>query len=63
MDKTEFQIILQGAIVGNHNDFEKLITLYDPLIDKHCFINGKRDDDLKQYLLMHLALNINKFII
>lgn len=24
---------------------------------------GKRDDDLKQYLLMHLALNINKFII
>ena len=26
-------------------------------------INGKRDDDLKQYLLMHLALNINKFII
>ena len=41
MDKTEFQIILQGAIAGNHNDFEKLITLYDPLIDKHCFINGK----------------------
>lgn len=47
----------------NHNDFEKLITLYDPLIDKHCFINGKHDDDLKQYLLMHLALNISKFII
>lgn len=27
MDKTEFQIVLQGAIAGNHNDFEKLITL------------------------------------
>ena len=27
MDKTEFQIVLQGAIAGNHNDFEKLISL------------------------------------
>ena len=63
MDKTEFQIILQGAIAGNHNEFEKLITRYDHMIYKHCFINGKSDDDLKQYLLMHLALNINKFII
>ena len=63
MDKTEFQIVLQGAIAGNHNDFEKLISLYDPLIEKHCYINVKPDEDLKQYLLMHLALNINKFII
>ena len=49
------------------NEFKQYLlgigTLYDPLIDKHCFINGKHDDDLKQYLLMHLALNISKFII
>ena len=61
MDKEMFRITLQGAVAGNHGDFEKIIELYAPLIDKHCYINGKHD--LRQYILMHIALKISKFII
>ena len=52
MDKNLFRVTLQGAVAGNHDDFLKIITLYAPLIE-----------DLHQYILMHIALKISKFII
>ena len=63
MDKELFRITLQGAVAGNHDDFLKIIELYEPLISNHCYINGKFDADLHQYVLMHIALKISKFII
>ena len=63
MDKEEFRFVLQGAVAGNHNDFERIIKLYDPLIRNNCYVNGKFDDDLYQYILMRIALKISKFII
>lgn len=63
MNKDIFRITLQGAVAGNHDDFLKIIELYEPLISKHCYINGKFDEDLQQYILMHIALKISKFII
>lgn len=63
MDRSLFRVTLQGAVAGNHNDFEKIIEMYAPLIDNHSFINGKLDPDLRQYILMHIALKISKFII
>lgn len=63
MDKELFRITLQGAVAGNHDDFIKIIDLYEPLIKRHCYINGKFDEDLQQYILMHIALKISKFII
>lgn len=63
MDKKQFRVVLQGAVAGNHDDFEKLIKLYDPLIRNNCYINGQFDEDLYQYILMHIALKICKFII
>ena len=61
MTKEEFEKTLQGAVAGRHDDLEVLLALYAPLIRKHSFINGKFDEDLHQYLLIHVALNINKF--
>ena len=52
MDKDLFRITLQGAVAGNHDDFEKIVDLYAPLIEHHCYINGKYDEDLHQYILM-----------
>lgn len=63
MDKDTFRITLQGAVAGDHSDFEKIIELYTPLIKKHCYINGRYDEDLQQYILMNIALKISKFII
>ena len=46
MNADEFRDILQGAITGNHRDLEAILELYK---------------DLKQYILIHIALNISKF--
>ena len=61
MDRDLFRITLQGAVAGNHDDFERIIDLYAPLIEHHCYINGKYDEDLHQYILMRIALKISKF--
>lgn len=63
MDKTEFRQILHGAVAGSHRDLERLLELYAPMIRKHAYVNGEFNDDLYQYLLIHIALNIHKFIL
>lgn len=63
MKPEEFRKILQEAIEGSHEALEKLLKLYDPLISKYSWVNGKFDEDLKQYILIHIALNISKFSI
>lgn len=61
MTKNEFKEILHGAVAGRHDDLEKILELYEPLIRKHSYHNGVFNEDLHQYLLIHIALNINKF--
>ena len=61
MNKGEFRSILIGAVSGNHEDLEKILELYMPLIEKNSYLNGNRDEDLKQYLMIHIALQIGKF--
>ncbi|MBD5092873.1 MAG: helix-turn-helix domain-containing protein [Subdoligranulum sp.] len=54
-------MILQGAVAGRHEDLEKIFDLYMPLINKHSIWNGQLDEDLRQYIMIHIALNISKF--
>lgn len=61
MTKSEFAAILQGAIAGQHDDLERILELYSPLIEKHSYCQGAYNEDLHQYLLIHIALNISKF--
>lgn len=61
MKPEEFRRILEEAIMGSHEALEKILELYDPLINKHSWVNGRFDEDLKQYILIHIALNISKF--
>lgn len=63
MQKNEFAQILRGAVAGSHDDLEILLAEYEPLIRKYSYIQGAFDEDLHQYLLIHIALNIHKFII
>ncbi len=63
MDNSEFHQILQGAVAGSHRDLEILLELYAPLIRKHAYIDGEFSEELYQYLLIHIALNIHKFIL
>ena len=63
MRPEEFRLTLQAAIAGSHEALEKLFELYTPLIDKHSRVNGQIDEDLRQYIMIHIALNISKFAI
>lgn len=59
----EFERLLSSAIVGNKNDMEKILLLYRPLIDKMSYVEGVLDEDLRQYLMLHIINNIGKFLI
>ena len=63
MRNEEFASVLKGAVAGRHEDLEIILRLYEPLIHKHSFHEGKYSEDLHQYLLIHIALNINKFLL
>ena len=61
MDNQQFAAVLQGAVAGRHEDLEQILELYEPLIRKHFLHSGTFNEDLHQYLLIHIALNISKF--
>lgn len=63
MKHEEFRRILQSAIAGNNTDIEKLLQMYGPLINANSYIRGKLDEDLRQYILMHIIKNLSKFTI
>ena len=61
MTPDEFHRILKEAVGGSHEALEILMHLYEPLIRKHSMIDGELDEDLRQYIMIHIALNISKF--
>ena len=63
MSSEEFRRILEQAVAGSHEALEKILNLYMPLINHNSVINGVLDEDCKQYILIHIALNIGKFIL
>ncbi len=63
MTNIEFRNILTSAVAGEHYALEIILKQYSPLINRYSVIDGKLDEDLRQYILMHIALNIGKFSI
>lgn len=63
MSSEEFRRILEQAVAGSHEALEKILNLYMPLINHNSVINGVLDEDCKQYIMIHIALNIGKFIL
>ncbi len=61
MNASEFKKVLQGAVLGNHRDLESIMELYMPMIEHNPYLYGRLDEDLKQYIFIHIALNISKF--
>lgn len=57
----EFRTTLEAAVAGSHEALEEIMRLYEPLIRKYSCIDGKPDEDLRQYIMIHIALNIGKF--
>ena len=60
MTPDEFHRILKEDVDGSHEALEILLHLYEPLIRKHSMIDGELDEDLRQYIMIHIALNISR---
>lgn len=63
MKPEEFRLLLQGAVAGDQDALEDILEMYMPLINNASIINGELDEDCRQYIMMHVALNISKFIL
>lgn len=63
MKPEAFRVTLQAAVAGDHDALEKILDLYAPMINRHSVINGVLDEDCRQYILIHIALNISKFVL
>ena len=61
MTDKEFRKVLHAAITGDHAALEIILDMYGPLIRKNSHIDGIFDEDLHQYILIHIALKISQF--
>ena len=61
MYKSDFSAVLTKAINGNHAALERIFEMYKPLIDKHSVVDGTFDEDCRQYIMIHIAMQISKF--
>lgn len=61
MTPDHFKGILTAAVAGDHDALEEILHLYEPLILKYSYVDSDLDEDLQQYLMIHIALTISKF--
>lgn len=61
MNDEQFRSLLEKAISGDNSAVEKILELYTPLIKGTSYIKGKVDEDLRQYILIHIIKKISKF--
>ena len=61
MRQNDFRTILTSAIAGDHDALEVILRMYAPLINRNSIVDGQLDEDLRQYILIHIAQTISKF--
>lgn len=61
MTSKEFEAMLQLAVNGDNDAIMGIIELYEPLINNNSIIDGKFDEDLRQFILLRLVRKICKF--
>ena len=61
LSNNEFRDILVRAQAGDNEAMTDILEMYIPLINKHSFVNGKLDEDLRQNILLQIVKSIKKF--
>lgn len=61
MSSKEFELTLTQAVNGDNEAVMRIIELYEPLINNTSIIDGKFDEDLKQFILLRIVRKISKF--
>ena len=61
VEHSGFRSTLERAIAGDQDALREIINMYDPMFRRYSMLNGREDEDLRQYLMIRVALNISKF--
>ena len=57
----ELKDLIVKAQAGDNEAMTDILELYMPLINKHSYIDGRIDEDLRQEILLKIIMNIGKF--
>lgn len=61
MNTHEFRGTLERALSGDRTALEAILLLYISLINRYSRIDGELDEDLRQYILLHIVTKIGEF--
>ena len=61
MNSREFRDTLERALSGDRTALETILLLYMPLINRYSRIDGELDEDLRQYILLHVVTKLGEF--
>ncbi len=61
MNAHEFRDTLERALSGDRMALEAILLLYMPMINRYSRVDGELDEDLRQYILLHIIMKIEEF--
>ena len=61
MTADTFRKTLTKAIRGSNEALADIIEMYMPLINRYSYVDGELDEDLRQYIFLHIFKNLSKF--
>lgn len=61
MNDKELAIAIREAIAGDREAMERVLVQYMPLIQSNSIVNGRYEEDCRQYIMARLLTEIPKF--
>ncbi|MBQ2989078.1 MAG: helix-turn-helix domain-containing protein [Clostridia bacterium] len=58
MTNEQFRELLIKAQAGDNEAMTDILEMYMPLINKHSYVNGKLDEDLRQNIILEILKSI-----
>jgi len=58
MTNEKFREMLIKAQSGDNEAMTDILEMYMPLINKHSYVNGKLDEDLRQNIILEILKSI-----
>ena len=59
--KMSFKDLVIEAQKGNNEAMTEIIEMYMQVVNKHSYIDGEIDEDLRQEIILKIITNIKKF--
>lgn len=60
-EKRSIVELIESAKKGDNEAMAEILEMYLPLINKHCYVNGMFEEDLRQEIFLRIMSNISLF--